>query len=86
MDLMRLNGLVRTGAKLIKGLHIDLTSQEFELTVISVIGWFNIVEKYQLNGAVSCTKRKDKRRGEYSATFLCVASSFMCSWARFWFS
>jgi hypothetical protein len=65
---MRLNGLVRTGAKLIKGLEIHLTAQEFELTVISVIGWFKIVERYQLSGAVTCTRRRDRRRGRWDDT------------------
>lgn len=45
IQLAQLNRLTRTAVKLIKGVQILQTDQDFEFAVFSVIGWFKVCPK-----------------------------------------
>ncbi|KAL4434008.1 hypothetical protein ABPG75_000449 [Micractinium tetrahymenae] len=66
-DAMRLNGLVRTAIRLIKGLELraDPASGQFVMSVLSGILWFKITERYTLDGTPSEFRRRDLRRGRH---------------------
>lgn len=72
MQLMHLNGIVRTAVRLIKGMSIELQLPDvgagggagsFSFGVFSIIGWFKITERYSLDGTPSGLRRRDLRRG-----------------------
>eukprot|EP00879_Flechtneria_rotunda_P017482 GHRR01018330.1.p1 GENE.GHRR01018330.1~~GHRR01018330.1.p1 ORF type:complete len:164 (+),score=27.51 GHRR01018330.1:115-606(+) len=68
MTLMRLNGVVRTAVKLVKGVKLHLTEESFVFAVFSVISWFKVTEQYSMSGGISYTKRRDLRRGKARGT------------------
>lgn len=63
MAAMRLNRMVRTAVRLIKGLRVRQSAEDFEIAILSGILWFKVVERYPLNGGVRQFKRRDLRRG-----------------------
>lgn len=63
MRLVHMSGVVRTAARLIKGVSIGLDGGTFSFGVFSVIAWFKVMERYPLSGEVGCCKRRDMRRG-----------------------
>ncbi|KAF8056366.1 hypothetical protein HT031_006365 [Scenedesmus sp. PABB004] len=63
MGLIRLNGVMRTAVRLIKGVRIQLDEGHFDFAVFSVIRWFTVHERYALGGAPSRLRRRDLRRG-----------------------
>lgn len=65
LQLLQLNGLVRTAIRLIRGVRLRVTEEEFEFVVFSVIPWFKVVERYPWTGATSLHKRRDLRRGKH---------------------
>lgn len=65
MDLIKLNGLVRTAVKLIRGLEITQTDTQFRMAVVSIISWFKVVETYPMDGTAVQVKRRDLRRGKH---------------------
>ncbi|PNW86962.1 hypothetical protein CHLRE_02g103150v5 [Chlamydomonas reinhardtii] len=64
MNMMHLNGIVRQAVKLVRGVRIDLTPEQFTFTVFSYIGWFKVKEVYPMSGEVRQFKRRDLRRGK----------------------
>ncbi|KAL4441807.1 hypothetical protein ABPG77_003723 [Micractinium sp. CCAP 211/92] len=66
-DVMRLNGLVRTAIRLIKGVEVQTRadSGEFVMSVLSGILWFKITERYALDGSAREFRRRDLRRGRH---------------------
>ncbi|KAG2454616.1 hypothetical protein HYH02_000457 [Chlamydomonas schloesseri] len=64
MNMMHLNGIVRQAVKLVRGVRIDLTRENFTFTVFSYIGWFKVKEVYPMSGEVHQFKRRDLRRGK----------------------
>ncbi|KAG2428837.1 hypothetical protein HYH02_014249 [Chlamydomonas schloesseri] len=71
---MRLNGLVRTAIRLIRGLELDpaaLAAGRFDMAIFSIIAWFKVRESYQLDGTVGYFNRRDLRRGKHAAS-VCV--------------
>ncbi|GLC38427.1 hypothetical protein PLESTB_001579200 [Pleodorina starrii] len=68
---IRLNGIVRTAVRLIRGLEIDPTALQagrFDMAITSVIAFFKVRESYQLDGAVGHFNRRDLRRGKHTAS------------------
>ncbi|PNW87780.1 hypothetical protein CHLRE_01g001950v5 [Chlamydomonas reinhardtii] len=71
---MRLNGLVRTAIRLIRGLELDpaaLAAGRFDMAIFSIIAWFKVRESYPLDGTVGYFNRRDLRRGKHAAS-VCV--------------
>ncbi|EFJ43590.1 hypothetical protein VOLCADRAFT_96212 [Volvox carteri f. nagariensis] len=69
--VMRLNGLVRTAIRLIRGLEIDpeaLKAGRFDMAIFSVISFFKVRESYRLDGTVAHFNRRDLRRGKHTAS------------------
>ncbi|GIL60371.1 hypothetical protein Vafri_14978 [Volvox africanus] len=67
---MRLNGIVRTAVRLIRGLELDpeaLKAGRFDLAIFSIITFFKIRESYLLDGTVASYNRRDLRRGKHAA-------------------
>ncbi|KAG2424097.1 hypothetical protein HXX76_014772 [Chlamydomonas incerta] len=74
VGVMRLNGLVRTAIRLIRGLELDpaaLAAGRFDMAITSIIAWFKVRESYQLDGTVGYFNRRDLRRGKHAAS-VCV--------------
>jgi hypothetical protein len=42
MQLLRLNGIMRTAVRLIRGLNLELDGPRFSFGVFSVISWFKV--------------------------------------------
>ncbi|WIA12634.1 hypothetical protein OEZ85_006287 [Tetradesmus obliquus] len=63
MALVHLNGITRTGIRLIRGLKLSLDESHFAFTVFSVIGCIKITERYSLCEP-SLQRRRDLRRGK----------------------
>lgn len=61
MDVMRINGLLRTAVRLLRGLEIKLDDSDFSFAVFSVVKWFKIAESYKLDGSVCRNRRRDLR-------------------------
>lgn len=72
IQLAQLNRLTRTAVKLIKGVQILQTDQDFEFAVFSVIGWFKVKETYPMNGSPHQEKRRDLRKGKHTGWIHCV--------------
>ncbi|GLI70886.1 hypothetical protein VaNZ11_015909 [Volvox africanus] len=67
---MRLNGIVRTAIRLIRGLELDpeaLKAGRFDMAIFSVITFFKVRESYLLDGTVASYNRRDLRRGKHAA-------------------
>ncbi|GFR44808.1 hypothetical protein Agub_g6144 [Astrephomene gubernaculifera] len=65
---MRLNGLVRSAVRLIRGLELDVRGGRFNMAIFSVIAWFKVRESYGLDGGVGQYNRRDLRRGKHSGS------------------
>ncbi|GBF88035.1 hypothetical protein Rsub_00747 [Raphidocelis subcapitata] len=63
MDLIQLNGLVRQAVGLIRGVEVRQGGGDFEFSVLSVIPWFKITERYPLSGQPAQSRRRDLRGG-----------------------
>ncbi|KAK3270500.1 hypothetical protein CYMTET_21106 [Cymbomonas tetramitiformis] len=61
--LMQLNWVIRRAVCLINGLEIAISDDTFTLTVLSVIPWFKVVERYPLTGETKKHRRRDLRLG-----------------------
>ena len=48
IKLAELNRLTRTAVKLIKGVQILQTNEDFEFAVFSVIGWFKVSSLFSI--------------------------------------
>jgi hypothetical protein len=45
MDIMGMHGLIRHAVRIMKGIRLTLTEDEFDLVVVSVIPLLKVVEK-----------------------------------------
>jgi hypothetical protein len=45
LDLMGMHGLIRHAVRIMKGIRVTLTEDEFDLVVVSVIPLLKVVEK-----------------------------------------
>ncbi|KAI8463357.1 MAG: hypothetical protein J3K34DRAFT_444242 [Monoraphidium minutum] len=61
MEVMRMNGVLKTAIRLLRGLEIKLDEQNFSFAVFSVVRWFKIAERYTMDGSVSMSRRRDLR-------------------------
>lgn len=66
--LLRLNGIVRTAIRLIKGIKLTIGGGQFEMAVFSFISWFKVVERYPMSGQMVQAKRRDLRRGDHTGS------------------
>ncbi|KAG2484641.1 hypothetical protein HYH03_016594 [Edaphochlamys debaryana] len=65
MDIMHLSGIVRQAVKLVRGVRIDQTPEEFNFAVFSFISWFKVKEVYPMSGEERQFRRRDLRRGKH---------------------
>lgn len=66
LHLMKINGLIRTAIKLVKGIQLKvMEDHSLELAYVSVVTWFKIRERYPLDGKESYCRRRDMRRGDH---------------------
>ncbi|KAL3144821.1 hypothetical protein ABBQ38_001930 [Trebouxia sp. C0009 RCD-2024] len=63
LDMMKINRLIRSAVRLVKGTQLKQSENSFEITVLSGILWFKIREEYPLTGEVRRFKRRDLRKG-----------------------
>mmetsp|Transcript_13958 Transcript_13958/g.24471 ORF Transcript_13958/g.24471 Transcript_13958/m.24471 type:complete len:262 (+) Transcript_13958:99-884(+) len=70
MDVMKLGGVVRQAVKLVRGLSINQDSTTWEMSVVSVLSWFKVTERYPLDGGLASFKRRDLRRGQHQGCLL----------------
>lgn len=61
--VMRLNGVIRTAIRLIKGVELRQGGGHFTMSVLSGILWFKVTERFPLDGAPRQHKRRDLRKG-----------------------
>eukprot|EP00854_Cymbomonas_tetramitiformis_P004444 gene4444-5455_t len=73
--LMQLNWVIRRAVCLINGLEIAISDDTFTLTVLSVIPWFKVVERYPLTGETKMhSPKKTPRTSQVSdGSTICIA-------------
>jgi len=85
--LCRINFVIRKAMFLVNGatLSVDPQRQQFVFAVNSIIKWFKIVERYNLDGTETVNKRRDLRGGGAKSTLATTEEGYLYSYLRFSF-
>ena len=62
--------VLRRAACLMRGLEVTLTSDELILKQLCALPWFNVVERFPLDGTPGLQKRRDMRSGTQKGSLL----------------
>lgn len=62
-DVMGLSTIMRKAIKLIKGIEIRKKANTIVVGVFSVVTWFKLSERYNMDGSISVCSRRDFRLG-----------------------